>query len=117
VSDQRKFEQFQKDLEARERAFLLEYSRCDGHGVDAFLWMGDPQAKPIQRIGLILSACIFLLLVICLSFFVFQSHFENGSVVALLVCIALTLLSARLIRNAFLRNKRQESNVDRRKDD
>jgi hypothetical protein len=85
VSDQRKFEQFRRDLEARERAFLLEYSRCDGHDVDAFLWMGDPQAKPIQRIGLILSACIFLLLVVCLTFFVFQSHFENGSVVALLV--------------------------------
>jgi hypothetical protein len=117
MSGTRDFEQFRIDIEARERAFLWEVSRCDGEGDDAFLWKGDPQAKPIQRIGLILSACIFLLLVVCLTSFVYQSHFENGSVVALLVCSALTLLSARLIRNAFLRRKKQESNADRRKYD
>jgi hypothetical protein len=106
MSEMGDFEEFWRDIEAREKVLLWGDSRCDGQSADAFLWRGDPQAKPIQRIGLILFACIFLSLVVCLASFVFQAHFKNGSVVAFLVCVALTLLSARLIRNAFLRPKR-----------
>lgn len=105
MSERRDFEQIRKEIEAQQKAAPWEDARRGDKDADAFLWKGDPQARPIQRIGLILFACLFLLLAVCLASLVFQSHFENGSVVALLVCVALTLLSARLIRNAFLHSK------------
>ncbi len=105
MSEKHDYEQIRKDMEAPQKTVLWEDAHRGDKDTDAFLWKGDPRAKPIQRIGLVLFACIFLLLVVCLTSLVFQSHFENGSVVALLVCVALTLLSARLIRNAFLHPK------------
>jgi uncharacterized membrane protein YcjF (UPF0283 family) len=105
MSEKRDFEQIRKDIEARKKVTLWEDTRRGDEDTDAFLWKGDPEAKPIQRIGLILFACMFLLLSVYLISRGFQSHFKIGSAVALLVCIALTLIAARLIRNAFLHSR------------
>jgi hypothetical protein len=98
-------EELRAEVEERQKAILWEDARRGGAGVDAFLWKGDPHAKPVQRAGLIVFACTFLLLGVCFVSIPFQKHFEDGWGMYFFIALILVLIAARLIRNVFLRPK------------
>ena len=96
-------EQFQADVEARQRNILWEDARHGGKSVDAFLWKGDRNAKPIQRAGLVVFGFTFLLIAVVFASIPFEKHFEEGWPIEFLLSLFCLLLSLRLFRNAFLR--------------
>ncbi|MGO8758764.1 MAG: hypothetical protein ACLQG3_11635 [Terracidiphilus sp.] len=103
MNDENPLEQIREDVEARQRATDWPDTLRNGATIDAFLWKGDPHAKPVQRIGLIVFALTFLLLGVSLVSIPFEKNFEDGSSIVFFVALPLLLLSVRLLRNAFLR--------------
>jgi hypothetical protein len=97
------FERIREDVEASQKAILWEDARNGGKSVDAFLWKGDPKAKPIQRVGLVVFALFFLLPAVLLVATPFAKKLEDGSTICFFVAVVPLLISARLLRNAFLR--------------
>lgn len=112
MEDDHSFEQIREDIEARQRATLWPDTFRNGAIVDAFLWKGDPNAKSVQRIGLIVFALFFLLLGLFLIATPFQKNFKDGSSIAFPAALLPLLVSGRLIRNAFLRPKKHRSDRD-----
>ena len=98
-------EELRAEVVEQQKAVLWEDTLKRGRSVDAFLWRGDMKAKPVQRAGLIIFACMFLLLAVAFGSVPFQKHFEYGWPIEFLFAIGLFLISARLFRNAFLRDK------------
>jgi hypothetical protein len=105
-------EELRADVEERQKAILWEDARRGRLSVDGFLWKGDPKAKPIQRAGLIVFACTFLLLAVCFVSIPFQEHFEGGWIISFLFALIFVLIAGRLIQNAFARSKKPESDSD-----
>jgi hypothetical protein len=97
------FKDIREEIENKQKAILWEDARKGGRGVDAFLWKGDPYAKPVQRIGLIVFGAQFLFLAVFMSSIPFQKHFDDGWPVEFLMATGSFLISLRLFRNAFLR--------------
>jgi hypothetical protein len=110
MKDEHSFEQIREDVEARQRATDWPDTLRNGRTIDAFFWKGDPNAKPVQRIGLIVFALFFLLIGIFGASIPFQKNFENGSSIVLVVALLPLLLSMRLLRNSFLRPQKHHSN-------
>jgi len=75
----------------------------NGATIYAFLWKGDPNAKPVQRIGLIIFAIFSLLLAVFILAIPFEKNFEDGSSIVFLAALIPILLTVRLLSNAFLR--------------
>ena len=103
MKNKHSLEQIREDIGARQKAVLWEDARRGGTSVDAFLWKGDPNAKPIQRIGLVVFAFAFLLFAITIASIPFQKKFEDGWSIDFLMALLASLVSMRLLRNAFLR--------------
>jgi hypothetical protein len=106
MKDEHSFDRIREDVEERRRAILWEDARKGGRSVDAFLWKGDPKAKPAQRIGLVLFALTFPILSIVFASIPFQKKFENGWSIEFFMALLLFLVSMRLLRNGFLRSPR-----------
>lgn len=104
-SDAQTFEQVREDIEARQKALLWEEARRGGRSVDEFLWNGDPDAKPIQRAGLIVFAFIFLLISAVFVSIPFEKGFEGWGIEFGFALFSL-FISLRFIRNAFLHKPR-----------
>ncbi len=102
--DEHSFDQIREDVDARQRAILWEDARKGGRSVDAFLWKGDPKAKLILRVGLVVFALQFLLLAVALASIPFQKNFEDGWSIDFFLALLALLVSMRLLRNAFLRS-------------
>ena len=85
----------------------------NGSSVDAFLWRGDPKAKPVQRIGLVVFALMFLLLSLAFSSIPFEKNFEDGWAIEFFVALLALLISLRFLRNAFLRTPRPKNPEDK----
>lgn len=100
------FEQVRADAEERQKAILWEDARKGGKSVDDFLWHGDPEAKPIQRAGLVVFGLTFLLLGICLISVFWEKDEWGGKIAGALLGGAMVFASMRLLRNAFLRRTR-----------
>ena len=98
------FEEVRAEVESSQKSILWEGARRGGRSVDAFLWKGDPNAKPIQRMGLIVFALAFLLISIAAASVPFAKHFGDGWAVEFLMAAAALGISARLIRNALRRS-------------
>ena len=96
-------ERIREDIHARQKATVWPDSLRNGRTIDAFLWKGDPKAKPIQRAGLVGFALFFLLIAVIDASIPFEKHFEGGTVLAFFMALLVFLLSMRLLRNAFLR--------------
>lgn len=103
MKDEHSFEQIREDIEARQRATVWPDTLRNERFVNAFLWKGDPNARPVQRVGLVVFALFFLLLGMSLVSIPFQKNFEDGSSIVFFVALPPLLLSVRLLRNAFLR--------------
>jgi len=97
------FERIRRDVEDSQKSILWEDSLKGGRSVDAFLWKGDPKAKPIQRAGLIVFGLMFLLLAVGIASIPFQKHFEEGWVIEFGMGAGALLIALRLFRNALLR--------------
>jgi hypothetical protein len=100
------FEEIRREVDQQQRATVWPDTVRNGRSIDAFLWKGDPKAKPMQRIGLVVFALTFLLLALGLGSIPFQKDFEDGWPVVFLMAFLAFLLSLRLLRNAFLRSPR-----------
>jgi hypothetical protein len=110
-----KFEQIRKEIEAKQRAILWPDGLNAGKSVDEFLWKGDPNAKPVQRAGLIVFAVTFWFFG-CFMIAASWASKEDAwfaFLLGTLVGLAFILVAIRLFRNAFLR----QNNTDNEKDD
>jgi hypothetical protein len=106
MEEPRNLEELRADVEARQENILWEDARHGGRSVDAFLWKGDRNAKPIQRAGLVIFGLMFLLLAVALASIPFQKHFEEGWIIEFVMSFGGLLIALRLFRNACLRPKR-----------
>jgi hypothetical protein len=109
MEDEPTFEQIREDVEERQKNILWEEARRGGTSVDAFLWKGDPHAKPIQRAGLIVFGLMFLLFAITIASIPFQKDFEDGWPIEFFMAFLALLIALRLFRNAFRRDRSQIS--------
>ena len=102
------FDDVRRDLEDRQKSILWEDALKGGRSVDAFLWKGDPKAKPVQRAGLVVFGLSFLLIAV-VGFVVgfasspFGRRYDETWVIPLVLGGACLFISLRLFRNAFLR--------------
>jgi hypothetical protein len=112
MEDDHSFEQIREDVAARQRATVWPDTLRNGATIDAFLWKGDPNAKPVQRVGLIIFALFFLLLGLFLMAIPFQRDFEDGSSIVFLAALIPILLTVRLLRNAFLRPRKHRGDSE-----
>src|SRR5579863_10365152 len=103
MEEPRDLQQLRADIEARQRNILWEDGRLGGRSVDAFLWKGDPKAKPIQRAGLVVFGLMFLLPAVVFACVPFQKHFEQGWAIEFILSLFFLLIALRLFRNACLR--------------
>jgi hypothetical protein len=106
MQDPRDLEELRSDVEARQRNVVWEDTRRGGGSIDAFLWKGDPVAKPIQRAGLAVFGLMFLLLAIVFASIPFQKHFDDGWPIEFLFALCWLFISLRLFRNACLRPRK-----------
>ena len=109
------FEHIREEVEDAQKATIWPDAMRNGRPVDAFLWRGDPKAKPVQRIGLIVFALTFMLLSLAFSSIPFEKNFEDGWAIEFFMALLLLLLALRFIRNAFLRGPRQRDDEDKQK--
>lgn len=91
------------DLEERQHNVLWEDARRGGRSVDAFLWKGDPNAKPVQRAGLIVFAMGFLFMSLAAASIPFAKHFDEGWPIDFVMAAGALAISGRLFQNAFRR--------------
>ena len=103
MKDEHSFEQIREDVEARQKATVFPDTVRNVVTIYAFLWKGDPKAKPIQRAGLVVFGLTFLLIAVGMASTPFQKSFEDGSSIIFIMALLYILLSMRLLRNAFLR--------------
>jgi len=106
------FEQVREEIEAKQRATVWPDTIRNGVSVDAFLWKGDPHAKPIQRAGLVVFGLNFLILSIVTISIFFAKHSEDGIFPVLLLALGSLLISVRLFRNALLRSPKNEKSEE-----
>ena len=105
-------EELRAEVIEQQKAILWEDQLERNRPVNEFMWKGNPHAKPVQRAGLIVFACAFLLLAVCFVSIAFEKRFENDAsnkVFPLSFAVLLVLVSIRFIRNAFLRSKEPET--------
>jgi hypothetical protein len=102
------FEQVRANVEERQKAILWEDARKGGRSVDQFLWKGDPNAKPVQRVGLGVFGLTFLFLGFCLVSVSWEKDEWGGRIAGSLLGCAAILASIRLLRNAILRSARPD---------
>jgi hypothetical protein len=103
MKQEHSFERIRQDVEASENAILWEDARKGGKSVDAFLWKGDPNARPVQRVALVAFAVFFLLIAVTIASIPFQKKFEEGWAIDFFMALLAFLIAMRLLRNAFLR--------------
>jgi peptidoglycan/LPS O-acetylase OafA/YrhL len=108
MEDRPRFAEIREDVEARQKATVWPDTLRNGSSVDAFLWRGDPHAKPIQRAGLVVFGLTFLLLAICVASIPIQKDFEDDWAIVFLMALFVLLISMRLFRNSLLRSKGAE---------
>lgn len=116
MRDDPEFEELREDIEAKQRTTVWPDTMRNGSSVDAFLWNGDPHAKPVQRAGLVIFGSMFLLISVGFAVVPFAKNFEDGwgiSFIEFLIGLFFLFISLRLFRNAILRApNRQKREAD-----
>ena len=109
------FDEIREEIEAKQRTVLFEDGLRAGKSVDDFLWKGDPNAKPIQRAGLVVFAVTFWIVGVFIIAIGWAKDEGVACLVTSLIGLASVLISIRLLRNAFLRpSKIPEDEKDRK---
>jgi hypothetical protein len=106
------FEQVREEIEAKQRAILWPDALRNGRTIHAFLWKGDPNAKPVQRAGLVVLALFFLLWTVYIATTYFEEYSEDRSAFGFVTGLVLALISVRLFRNALLRPPKHQEKED-----
>ena len=75
----------------------------------AFLWNGDRNARPIQRVGLFLFAFLFLYFDFIVLSGAIENNFGDHWILIPVVALVVLFASLRLFRNAFLRSSKYPS--------
>jgi hypothetical protein len=96
-------EQIRQETEDKQKNILWEEGLRNGKSVDEFLWKGAPNAKPIQRAGLVIFGLTFWLIGVFIIAIGWARDEGVACLVTSLVGSAPVLISVRLLRNAFLR--------------
>ena len=101
----------------RERSEVTRHEATlnPGRSVDAFLWKGDPKATPIQRVGLVIYAFMFLLLfavlVVVMIVMIVKHDFDWVSFLGVLMVGTLSgVFGFRFLFNVFRRLRHHEVN-------
>jgi hypothetical protein len=86
-----------------------------GRAVDAFLWKGDPKATPIQRVGLVIYALMFLLLfavlIVVMIVMIVKHDFDWVSFLGVLMMGTLSgIFGFRFLFNVFRRQRHHKVN-------
>jgi hypothetical protein len=115
MTNANEFELIREELEARQRSILWpDYLRAN-RNVFEFLWKGDPKAKLVQRVGLILFALHFWVAGVFFAAFAWSSEAWISRIIGSLPGLIFVLISIRVFLNAFLRqNPLHEDEQDRR---
>ena len=103
MNDEQNFEQIRRNAESNQKAILWEDQLRNGRSIDAFLWKGDPHARPVQRAGLVIFALTFLIFAVCFFLIGIEKKAVNDKTFYFCFTFLIFLLSGRLMRNAFLR--------------
>jgi hypothetical protein len=77
----------------------------DGHAVDEFMWKGDPDATPVQRVGLVIFALLFLFLFALFVVLLVLAHDISAFVVGVPIGTLSGIFGFRFLYNAFRRKK------------
>ena len=116
LPDERDTKELLKEID-REQSLVTwpETTLNPGRAVDAFLWKGDPKATPIQRVGLVIYALMFLLLfagfVVVMIVMIVKHGFDWVSFLAVLMMATLFgIFGFRLLFNVFRRQKHHKVN-------
>ena len=116
MDEPKSFEQIRQEVEQSQNATVWPDTLRNGRSIDAFLWHGDPNAKPIQRAGLLVFAVTFWLLGVFFIALSLASDEWGGKIIGSLMGLSGVLLSIRLFFNAFLKLKnRSEASKEREK--
>jgi hypothetical protein len=107
MEEPKSFEQIREETEQAQRTTLWPDNLRNTKTVYAFLWQGDPNAKIVQRVGLIVFALFFLIWAVYILSSFAEAQPEDRSALGLMAGLVFALISVHLIRNAFL--KRQTS--------
>ncbi len=97
------FEQIRQGVEESQRATVWPETPLNSRKVLAFLWVGDPNAKPLLRAGLIVFAIFFLLGAVYIFSTFAEAYPSDQSALRFITGLGFALISLRLIRNALLR--------------
>lgn len=108
-------ERIRFDAESRQKAVLFEDARRGGRSVDEFLWKGDPNAKPIQRAGLVVFGLMFLVLGTCLAAILFAHEGTISKMIGAAFWLIGFYIGIRLLLNALFKRKsnRKDEYADR----
>ncbi len=115
MDESKEFSKIRRDVEASQKSILWEDAIKNGRSVDAFLWRGDRRAKPVQRAGLVVFAITFLSLAIAMFYVAFSREAIDDKIALSCLAFLVFLLAARLMRNAFLREPKQDSEEEGRR--
>ncbi|MGD0293765.1 MAG: hypothetical protein ABSB30_07905 [Terracidiphilus sp.] len=103
MTNEPKFEQIREELEARQRSILWpDYLRATRNVFES-LWKGDPKAKPVQRVGLVLFALHSWVVGVFFVALAWSSGTWFGRIIGVPSGLISVLLSIRVFLNAFLR--------------
>jgi len=111
MEEEPRFREIREDVEAKQRAILWPDALRAGKSVDEFLWKGDPNAKPIQRAGLVVFGFSFWILGVSIIAIGWAKDEGLACLVMSLVGSAAALISIRLLRNAFLRQSKSSEDM------
>ena len=82
--------------------------------IDELLWKGDPKATPVQRVGLVIYALMFLFLFVVLVVIIVMIVKDDFDWVSFLGVLLMGTLSGtfgfRFLFNAFRRQRHQKEN-------
>jgi hypothetical protein len=94
-----------EEVRASQRNTIWPDTVRNSRNVDAFLWLGPPNAKPVQRIGAVIIGLFFLL--IGLGTLVLA--YDRQSLIQLLVGLSACALGARVTIKAFRKDRPKHS--------
>jgi len=106
------FDQIREEIEAKQKSILFPDGLRAGRSVDEFLWKGDPNAKPIQRAGLVVFGLMFSLPSILMFTAMAENYERYASFPGFAIGLGGLLIAIRLFRNAFLRSPKHQVKLD-----
>lgn len=104
-----------EEFEERQSATTFPEILRAGRSVDEFLWRGDPKATPVQRVGLVIFALMFLFLfvvsVVAMIVMIVRHDFDWISFLVPLTVGALSgILGFRFLSNVFRHQRHHKAN-------